>query len=92
MSAFSDYGKSGSVYGHDLVILEHHEPDKRKRRMCRCGCRKKQTHIQYCNGVGMNGGCEKSINAMVDRINKQKAKKAKRQRQIDKIKERLNDT
>jgi hypothetical protein len=31
---------------------------KNKRRMCRCGCRKKRTHIGMANGVGLMGGCE----------------------------------
>jgi len=69
---FEGYGTNGSVYGHDMVVLEHHEQNKIKRRMCRCGCRKKQTHIQYCNGVAMNGGCEKYITSFVNRINTEK--------------------
>jgi hypothetical protein len=68
MGNFNNYGVHGSVMGHDMIILEHHEPDKRKRRICRCGCRKKATHIQFCNGVAMNSGCEKSIYAFVEKI------------------------
>ena len=86
---FDGYGTIGSVFGHEMIILEHHEPDKRKRRMCRCGCRKKVTHIQFCNGVAMNSGCEDHINWFVDRIKAQKEKKAKRQKHIDKIKEQM---
>lgn len=71
--AFDSYGVHGSVYGHDIIIMEHHEPDKRKRRMCRCGCRKKATHQRFCNGVCMGDGCEKSLIAFKNKIEKQKA-------------------
>lgn len=82
---FDGYGKIGSVYGHDLIILEHHEKDKRKRIMCRCGCRKKVTHIQYCNGVAMNSGCEDYINKFVGGVNKQKLAKKEKTAKIMKI-------
>ncbi|MBL4859483.1 MAG: hypothetical protein JKX96_01060 [Acinetobacter sp.] len=74
MADFEGYGKSGSLLGHDIIIMEHHEPNKSKRRMCRCGCRKKQTHIQFCNGVAMNGGCEESMNDLKERADKTKAR------------------
>lgn len=88
-NAFKGYGAIGDVFNHEMIILEHPEQDKRKRRMCPCGCRKKSTHIQYCNGVGMNSGCENYITGFIDRINKQKEKIAKRQKHIDIIKDMI---
>lgn len=67
---FESYGKYGNVFTHDILIMEHHEPDKRKRQLCGCGCRKKATHIQFCNGVAMNSGCKKSMEA-IRKIRKQ---------------------
>lgn len=69
---FEGYGRHGSVYGHDIIILEHPEKDKRKRRMCRCGCGKKASHVQYSNGVAMNSGCKNKLDKFVNEINKQK--------------------
>ena len=50
------WGQWGSVLDH----VRYMEPLK-SRRLCRCGCRKRQTHIGMANGVGLAWGCELSI-------------------------------
>ena len=55
----------GSVDHHKRVIIPHPETDGRKRRMCHCGCRKKDTHLGTCNGVGMTSGCELTVRRWV---------------------------
>jgi hypothetical protein len=30
----------------------------RNRRMCRCGCGRKRTHMGMANGIALMGGCE----------------------------------
>ena len=67
---------------HDMLILEHPEKNKRKRRICPCGCRKKETHIQFCNGVAMNGGCIEYLEKEVSKIKKQKDLVQKRRKNL----------
>ena len=55
----------GSVHHHPRVIAPHPVTDGRKRRMCHCGCRKKETHIGTCNGVGLISGCELTVRRWV---------------------------
>jgi len=51
------WGQWGNIFEHVLFVAPVTYPI-RKRRMCRCGCRKKVTHNVMANGVGMHSGCE----------------------------------
>lgn len=39
--------------------------DPKSRRLCRCGCRKRATHLGMANGVALATGCELSIRRWV---------------------------
>ena len=49
------YGTWGSVFHHALAVIPI---EGRRRRMCRCGCRKRSTHKVCANGVALMQGCE----------------------------------
>jgi len=51
----SDFGAWGSIHHHERY-LQGVEP--RSRRQCRCGCKKRATHLGMTNGVGLMMGCE----------------------------------
>ena len=56
------WGQWGSTERHALYV----EPRAPKlRRMCRCGCRKRATHIAAANGMCMSMGCELSMRRFV---------------------------
>ncbi len=48
---------SWGTWGNAFEHIRYSEPLK-SRRLCHCGCRKRQTHIGKCNGVGLIWGCE----------------------------------
>lgn len=51
----SDFG----VYGNSELHARYMQPvPPRSRRRCKCGCRKRATHIGMANGVGMVSACE----------------------------------
>lgn len=51
------WGRHGSVADHALYIQA--VPKRRNGwRLCRCGCRKRETHAVMANGVAMALGCE----------------------------------
>lgn len=54
------WGQWGSAHEHVLYVepFPKDSPYYRRRRMCRCGCRKRITHIVMANGVGLGWGCE----------------------------------
>ena len=53
------WGEWGSGERHILYVEPiGAEPPKRKRRMCYCGCRRKDTHRLAANGVTLAMGCE----------------------------------
>jgi hypothetical protein len=55
--------KGGTETWGQWGSMRHHVPyvqpiSGRRRRMCRCGCRKRATHGVFANGVCMGVGCE----------------------------------
>lgn len=54
----AEWGRWGSARDHALYVEPIKITGRRGRRMCRCGCRKMQTHVVKANGVGLAGGCE----------------------------------
>lgn len=50
------WGSHGSSVDH----VRYMEPLE-SRRLCRCGCRKRETYIGKANGVGLASGCELSV-------------------------------
>lgn len=54
-----EWGRWGSAIHHRLYVHQI-GPDypMRRRRMCRCGCRKKVSHTVCANGVALASGCE----------------------------------
>lgn len=52
------WGQHGSAVDH-VQYMELVNPRARGR--CRCGCRRRATHIGMANGVGLAWGCEMSI-------------------------------
>jgi len=53
------WGQWGSTDLHALYV-QAHAPMKKGWRMCRCGCRKRETHGVFANGMCMASGCEMS--------------------------------
>lgn len=49
------WGQWGSMREHVAYVQPITGP---RRRMCRCGCRKRATHGVYANGIIMASGCE----------------------------------
>jgi hypothetical protein len=59
------WGQWGSVVSHTLYV----QPIKgRRRRMCRCGCRKRSTHGAFANGVILTSGCELTARRFVKQL------------------------
>ncbi len=55
------WGQHGRADGHRYM-----EPvNPKSRRMCRCGCKKRATHLGMSNGVSLAIGCELSIRRWV---------------------------
>jgi hypothetical protein len=52
-----NWARHGSTFDHARYCLPSTIP-ARKRRMCRCGCRKKSSHMAMVNGVALGAGCE----------------------------------
>ena len=54
------WGQWGSVAHHALYVdpIDPALLPVRRRGMCRCGCRKKDTHSVKANGVALMQGCE----------------------------------
>lgn len=55
----SAWGTWGSSEAHTRYMEPL--PKTRRRRMCRCGCRKRHTHVGKANGIGLFGGCELTV-------------------------------
>lgn len=49
------WGQWGSMRDHAAYVQPISGP---RRRMCRCGCRKRSTHGVFANGIIMASGCE----------------------------------
>lgn len=54
------WGQHGSALLHALYVEPSTCPPRRRRK-CRCGCGRKQTHALMANGVALSGGCELSM-------------------------------
>ena len=52
------WGSWGSAEHHALYVQPYEHPD---RRLCRCGCRKRRSHMLAANGVALASGCELSM-------------------------------
>lgn len=56
----SSWGRWASATEH-VRYMEPITGDKRRRRKCRCGCEKRQTHVGKANGMALMGGCEMAV-------------------------------
>lgn len=54
------WGQWGSAADH-VRYSQASTLSKRHMSKCRCGCKKKATHIGMANGVGLAWGCELSV-------------------------------
>lgn len=57
----SGWGQVASAVDHVRYAEPWPKEQRKWRRMCRCGCRKKSTHTGRAKGIALTQGCELSI-------------------------------
>jgi hypothetical protein len=62
------WGQWGSIAHHRLYLQP---ADRKSRRRCFCGCRKRATHLLMANGVAMSMGCELEMRRRAKHYKKQ---------------------
>lgn len=49
-------------HGSSLTHMRYAQPvDPRSRQRCRCGCKRRATHLGMANGVALASGCELAV-------------------------------
>ena len=54
-----EWGRAASI--RDVRYSEAYPKGYRRRRMCRCGCGKRSTHMGMAKGVALYSGCELTV-------------------------------
>lgn len=61
----SNWGTWGNAFEHRRYMQALSPDSAARRRLCRCGCRKRVTHLGMANGVALAFGCELSMRRWV---------------------------
>lgn len=61
----AEWGERASCFEHVRYCEPIPRDHWKRRRMCRCGCRKRETHSGKANGIALMSGCELEVRRWV---------------------------